>query len=525
MAVSETPNLPSVPETLAPSGSMASLGEASHTLAQSDRLTPSPMPSPRPYTPQGRDWAAEDDDEDEGSLPSLDDWGFSGVKAASDAGDDAPAAKVPMAGMRKLSLSTDAQTVAKGRKGGSAPESSIEKSEGSNLPSFANIIPPTPVAVRPNQQNAFTAAVAKAVNSPLGPTLNRAGRSLARTSSPRPLNLVQERSPSPGVAALGSPSLLPVGSRPTSPRPMSGGVSLGVGSRSVSPAPGSGRFSPSPTPGSAFDINRSRPASPGFAAMGGPRPGSPAYLGGFAGSRPSSPRPGGGISGGVSLGVSRPSSPNPEGFRSSSPVPPPTSQSNLSISRPSDGEAARSWRSPLRKDASLPSPVEAPPSSTPNIAAAATAGPVGGPPIRGRGGFRGGFRGGMGRGDGGPSSHSSSHQARQFTPNQHQSPPPVGGANPTKTPHPPPLNTNTTSSPIRTGRGGYRGGHGRHDSETGSPQSARSSSSVSGRQRGHERTPSRPIIAAAALSRISASLSASPPKRRPAHPDPQVAGA
>ncbi|KAG8938754.1 hypothetical protein FRC00_014504, partial [Tulasnella sp. 408] len=339
------PHLLNVVDTASPKNSPSQLSkelEPSQLLEiKSSSMHPSPAPSPRPFTPMARDWAADDDDEDGGSLPSLDDWGLPGVKAASEAGDvkprDQPSITEPMA---KLSLKTDVKK-ARGKRSGSSPQSASD-SPASAAP---NVIPPTPVATRPGQPQATGNTALKP--SPLNPsTLGIPGlpaRPMSRTSSPAPLNLANDtrRSPSPAM---------PPGAHSPGPspglRPTSGGVALGVRSRPVSPAPDMGQFYPqassSPRLGGNFNLapspnltgnrfNHSRPTSPSFnqdASQPGSRQGSPK-------GRPRA------LSGGVSLGLAASDSANlPPG----SPGLP---------DRPRDLAASASWR---QAPASQPTP-------------------------------------------------------------------------------------------------------------------------------------------------------------------------
>ncbi|KAG8901479.1 hypothetical protein FRB99_005283 [Tulasnella sp. 403] len=561
MKLSASQSLPSVTETPAIVTPSPVRKDFPHTnipeATKPQLLPPSPVPSPRPFTPMGRDWAAEDDDDDDGSLPSLDDWGFTNVKAASEAGDkpekrDDGAA--PTSGISKLSLSTDMKPV-RGRKSGSAPPSAVDTSSGAGMPSFGGIIPPTPVASRPidgrstpsfDQQVPPVPPVPSSVGRVVGQAnLNRSGRSLSRPSSPMPLDLTKDRSPSPGPRSGSLP-------RSSSPRPTSGGVALGVRSRPTSPAPGTPGFdgrSPSPGPTSGFDLSKARPHSASVTSLdpGNARSPSPAPGGlGPPRSRPSSPGYAGkALSGGVALGISRPTSPNPEGARSVSPGS--ATQSNLSASRPPPkSDTIATWRSPQRNNIALPpKPVENhglppkpitqdPPPGGPLAARLSDPPPHGAPHRGGRGGsHRGGGRGGYGRGnDGGPFSHfhPPSSPKHPFTPNTHHqrsrgpnSPTPSQAGEPRSPTHPRSNQTLSPSTPTeeatpfsnRNSRNRFSIPHGRsrEPSEAESPTSATSTSSAGRSSRGHARTSSRPVLSSAAISRLTANLSRSPPKR------------
>lgn len=460
-----------------------------------DMKASSPMASPRPFTPQGRDWAAEDDDDDAGSLPSLDDWGIADIKStASDAGEHSERKDpqgVPSASFRKLSLSTDTATLQAASKA-SVPSSAVESPSG-----FANVIPPTPVAVRPGQEGLpSTLGPSKLQHShlPHGSSklasetfVNRAGKSMSRDNSPHPLNLDGTRSPSPGW-----------GTQSGSPRPTSGGVPLGRGS----PAPGSPNFTTLRVGSSAIG---STPNSPNHRTRSPSSPGLlPQNLQGT--SRPSSPRP---LSGGVSLGVSRPTSPNP-GRRESSPAPgvPQSPPAPTSANRSTRTETT-SWRDNSRQANGLPAK---PGTSalhsalqTSNLPLASRISDPVQPSLPNRGG-RGGGRG-SGRGGRGGFGRNESNAGLGPNPGlQNAHNPGRGGSNGgSATTNRPPVNIPSNSR----GGGRGRGGHSRTGSDAGSPTSATSVSSAGRLGRGHARASSRPIISATALSRISASLSPS----------------
>ncbi|KIO32754.1 hypothetical protein M407DRAFT_4262 [Tulasnella calospora MUT 4182] len=495
------PHLLNVVDAASPKNSPSQLSkelEPSQLLEiRSSSVHPSPAPSPRPFTPMTRDWAAEDDDEDGGSLPSLDDWGLPGVKTASEAGDvkpqDQPSITEPMT---KLSLKTDVKKT-RGKRSGSAPQSASE-SPASASPAVANVIPPTPVSTRPGQTQAIGNTTLKP--SPLGPSTlgvpNLPGRPMSRTSSPAPLNLANDARRSP------SPALLPGAHSPgPSPglRPTSGGVALGVRSRPVSPAPDMGQFYPqassSPRLGGNFNLspspnlagnkfNHSRPTSPSFnqdASQPGSRQGSPK-------GRPRA------LSGGVSLGLAASDSANPAPGSPGFP------------DRPRD-LASSVWRQVPASQPTPPVLLESPIPPT---------GPFTLPPKpevqpsqtrpydsnrRGRGsgprGGRGGRGGHRGVGDTGRFDRFSS-------PNQPGSPyNPTSPENQAEFNNRPMSHDDTSGSP----------GPGSRANGAGSPRSV-TSNSPAGRGRGHARAHSRPVIApSSALSLINATLGS--PQRAP----------
>ncbi|KAG8865329.1 hypothetical protein FRB96_000219 [Tulasnella sp. 330] len=477
------------------------------------KLPGSPMPSSRPYTPQYRDWAAEGDEDDNGSLPSLDDWGLPGVRAASEAGGDSMSQSRSVNAITESSLAAppvadDPNYNERGRRSGSAPPVATSP----KVPSFVGVIPPTPTgpkasgpgrsikgaATAPADRFPSTLPEANLVGthtSGSAPT-NRSGLAFARENSPRPLNLVRRDSIG-SMSGLGprpqSPGFQGGASRSGSPRPTSGGVALG--SRPSSPAPGSPSFN-------VVELSR-RPESPSYT---GSRPGSPALS--FTGSRPSSPAPPrtGGLSGGVSLGPSRSGSPNPS--RANSPRPGQTTfqERSATLETPEDWRKLPTPRlntlqlqeSPIPPTLTIPQNEQVAPKP---LAGGSLASRMSDPPLQippfqgGRGGGingRGNFRGRFGRGGFlGPS-----HPLAQVQ----------GPASPAS-----PSTPRGRGSSFASLRGGARGDK---DNAAGSPTTPSSPSGKS--NRGHARTPSgsRPVISSLAISKLGATLN-SPSKTKP----------
>ncbi|KAG9015023.1 hypothetical protein FRB94_007095 [Tulasnella sp. JGI-2019a] len=392
----------------------------------------------------------------------------------------------------------------RGRRSGSAPP----LAPSPKVPSFAGVIPPTPVAAAATDLGrSIKGAAAAAANRLVSETnqtladgasaprpLNRADLTFSRSNSPRPLNLVRRDSVT-SISGLGPRPLSPAypggASRSGSPRPTSGGVALG--SRPSSPAPGSPSFNV---------LELRRPDSPG---LHGSRPGSPAMN--FKGSRPSSPAPPkiGVLSGGVSLGPSRSGSPNPS--RAGSPRPNQTAFPQRSATL----ETSWDWRKPstprLNTQPVLESPIPPlpviPQDEKTNLQSLPTGGSLASrmsdPPLvippfqRGRGmGGRGNFRGRHNRGGfWGPS-----HPLAQV-----QSP-----ASPAS-----PSTPRGRGESFASLRGGARGDR---DSTVASPTTPSSPSARS--NRGHARTGSgsRPVISSLAITRLGQTLN-SPSKSKP----------